>query len=64
MTLEHGGDEAKNCHLWHVIAEANSAHGDEDEVEALEEAPALGQTEQRGAYENVTEQDEDGHGDW
>lgn len=40
-------------HLWHVIAEADSAHGDEDEVEALEEAPTLRQTEQRSTDENV-----------
>lgn len=51
-------------HLRHDIAKANCAHGDEDKVEALEEAPRLPDIENGGSTQDVDEENEDGNGDW
>lgn len=40
-------------HLWHVIAETYSAHGDEDEIETFEKTPFLPHVVQSGSYEDV-----------
>lgn len=50
-------------HLRHDITEADGAHGDEDKVEALEEAPGLPDVEDSGSTQDVDEENEDGDGD-
>lgn len=64
--LDYRGEcyiRSRDNHLWHVIAEADGAHRDEDEVKALEEAPVLPHIVQGGAYEYVDQQDEYRHRD-
>lgn len=50
-------------HLWHVIAETYSTHGDEDKIEALEEAPFFRPPEYSRADEDVNDKDKDGNRD-
>lgn len=52
---------SENNYLWHIIAEPDSAHGDEDEIEALEEVPRLPQGIYGGSYEDVSQEDNDRH---
>jgi len=56
----HSGDN----HLWHVIAETYSAHGDKDEIETFEEAPFLPHVVQSSSYEDVGQEDDDRDRDW
>lgn len=55
--------ECEDNHLWHVIAKADSAHRDEDEVEALEETPILPHVVQCGPYEDVSQKNDNRHRD-
>lgn len=50
-------------YLRHNVAKANCAHGDEDKVEALKEAPRLPDIKDGGSTQDVDEENEDGDGD-